>query len=145
MTCHLLIDTDPGIDDALAILLALASPEAHIEAVTVVAGNVPVDLATANARRILAVAAPSPMPPVIAMRIECGIPLTIISRTLKSVTARNRHPDMNTAPSAGKRIRYASRSCRLRRRRPDLTGSVPVGAGSSATRRLTSSNVGRVA
>jgi inosine-uridine nucleoside N-ribohydrolase len=65
MTCHLLIDTDPGIDDALAILLALASPEAHIEAVTVVAGNVPVDLATANARRILGVAAPSPMPPVI--------------------------------------------------------------------------------
>ena len=65
MTCHLLIDTDPGIDDALAILLALASPEANIEAVTVVAGNVPVDLATANARRILAVAAPTPMPPVI--------------------------------------------------------------------------------
>jgi inosine-uridine nucleoside N-ribohydrolase len=65
MTCHLLIDTDPGIDDALAILLALASPGAHIEAVTVVAGNVPVDLATANARRILAVAAPTPMPPVI--------------------------------------------------------------------------------
>ena len=65
MTCRLLIDTDPGIDDALAILLALASPEAHIEAVTVVAGNVPVDLATANARRILAVAAPTPMPPVI--------------------------------------------------------------------------------
>src|ERR1700730_13358866 len=65
MTRHLLIDTDPGIDDALAILLALASPEAHIEAVTVVAGNVPVDLATANARRILAVAAPTPMHPVI--------------------------------------------------------------------------------
>ena len=65
MTCHLLIDTDPGIDDALAILLALASPEARIEAVTVVAGNVPVDLAVANARRILAVAAPTPMPPVI--------------------------------------------------------------------------------
>ena len=65
MTCRLLIDTDPGIDDALAILLALASPGAHIEAVTVVAGNVPVNLASANARRILAVAAPTPMPPVI--------------------------------------------------------------------------------
>jgi inosine-uridine nucleoside N-ribohydrolase len=65
MTSHLLIDTDPGIDDALAILLALASPEVRIEAVTVVAGNVPVDLAAANARRILAVAAPTPMPPVI--------------------------------------------------------------------------------
>jgi pyrimidine-specific ribonucleoside hydrolase len=60
-----LIDTDPGIDDALAILLALASPEVRIETVTVVAGNVPVDLAAANARRILAVAAPTPMPPVI--------------------------------------------------------------------------------
>ena len=66
MTCHLLIDTDPGIDDALAILLALASPEAHIEAVTVVAGNVAVDLAAANARRILAVAAPSLRPPLAA-------------------------------------------------------------------------------
>src|SRR5690349_15932722 len=65
MTRRLLIDTDPGIDDALAILLALASPEARLEAVTVVAGNVPVDLAMANARRILAVAAPSPIPPVV--------------------------------------------------------------------------------
>jgi purine nucleosidase/pyrimidine-specific ribonucleoside hydrolase len=64
MTRHLLIDTDPGIDDALAMLLALASPEARIETVTTVAGNVPVDQATVNARRILAVAAPDPMPRV---------------------------------------------------------------------------------
>jgi purine nucleosidase/pyrimidine-specific ribonucleoside hydrolase len=64
MTRHLLIDTDPGIDDALAILLALSSPEARVEALTTVAGNVPVDLATVNALRILAVAAPSPRPPV---------------------------------------------------------------------------------
>ncbi|HZP36064.1 MAG TPA: nucleoside hydrolase [Methylomirabilota bacterium] len=64
MSRRLLIDTDPGIDDALALLLALASPDARIEAITVVAGNVPVDLALANARRILAVAAPSRMPPV---------------------------------------------------------------------------------
>jgi len=64
MSQHLLIDTDPGIDDALALMLALSSPEARIEAVTTVAGNVSVDLATVNARRILAVAAPSPMPPV---------------------------------------------------------------------------------
>ena len=62
MSRHLLIDTDPGIDDALAILLALSSPEARVEVITTVAGNVPVDLATVNARRILAVAAPDPMP-----------------------------------------------------------------------------------
>ncbi|HEX7215586.1 MAG TPA: nucleoside hydrolase, partial [Methylomirabilota bacterium] len=64
MSRHLLIDTDPGIDDALAILLAVSSPDARIEAITTVAGNVSVELATVNARRILAVAAPDPMPPV---------------------------------------------------------------------------------
>jgi purine nucleosidase/pyrimidine-specific ribonucleoside hydrolase len=62
MTQHLLIDSDPGIDDALAILLALRSPGARVEAVTTVAGNVPVDRATINARRILGVAAPAPLP-----------------------------------------------------------------------------------
>jgi purine nucleosidase/pyrimidine-specific ribonucleoside hydrolase len=64
MTRHLLIDSDPGIDDALAILLALRSPDARVEAVTTVAGNVAVDRATANARRVLAVAAPDPPPPL---------------------------------------------------------------------------------
>lgn len=54
-----LIDTDPGIDDALAILLALASPEVSVEAITSVAGNVPVELTTANVHRILAVGAPA--------------------------------------------------------------------------------------
>ncbi|MGH7412803.1 MAG: nucleoside hydrolase [Candidatus Rokuibacteriota bacterium] len=64
MTRHLLIDSDPGIDDALAILLALRTADARVEAVTTVAGNVPVDRATANARRILAVAAPEPALPL---------------------------------------------------------------------------------
>src|SRR5262245_2732278 len=64
MSRHLLIDTDPGIDDALAILLALSSSETRVETITTVAGNVSVDLATLNATRILAVAAPEPMPPV---------------------------------------------------------------------------------
>jgi inosine-uridine nucleoside N-ribohydrolase len=59
-----LIDTDPGIDDALAILLALACPEVSIEAITSVAGNVPVDCATTNAHRILAVGAPAASIPV---------------------------------------------------------------------------------
>ena len=66
MAQHLLIDTDPGIDDALAILLALRSPDARVEGVTTVAGNVAVDCATANARRILAVAGPDPLPPLAA-------------------------------------------------------------------------------
>jgi hypothetical protein len=37
---RVIIDTDPGTDDAMAILLALNSPELKVEALTVVAGNV---------------------------------------------------------------------------------------------------------
>lgn len=47
-----IIDTDPGIDDAVAILLALASPELEVRGITAVAGNVPLAHAEANARRI---------------------------------------------------------------------------------------------
>ena len=48
----LIIDTDPGQDDAVAILLALASPEFDILGITAVAGNVPLNLTTVNARKI---------------------------------------------------------------------------------------------
>lgn len=49
----ILIDTDPGQDDAVAILLALASPDLlDVKAITTVAGNVPIGLTTANAIRI---------------------------------------------------------------------------------------------
>jgi purine nucleosidase len=53
----IIIDTDPGQDDAVAILLALASrQELELRAITTVAGNVPVDLTTQNALRICALA-----------------------------------------------------------------------------------------
>src|SRR5439155_3231821 len=41
---RVIIDTDPGVDDALALLLAMRSPEVKIEAITAVAGNVPLEL-----------------------------------------------------------------------------------------------------
>ncbi|MGR3598942.1 MAG: nucleoside hydrolase [Heliomarina sp.] len=47
----IIIDTDPGQDDAVAILLALSSPdEIEVLGLTTVAGNVPLDLTTRNAR-----------------------------------------------------------------------------------------------
>lgn len=49
-----IIDTDPGIDDAMAILLALSSPELDVIALTVVFGNVSCETAVKNAHRILA-------------------------------------------------------------------------------------------
>ncbi|VVT30332.1 nucleoside hydrolase [Rhizobium sp. EC-SD404] len=48
-TRKIIIDTDPGQDDAAAILLALASPELDILGITTVAGNVPLDWTTRNA------------------------------------------------------------------------------------------------
>ena len=49
---RIIIDTDPGQDDAVAILLALASPELEVLGITAVAGNVPLDLTQKNARKI---------------------------------------------------------------------------------------------
>ena len=46
----IIIDTDPGQDDAVAILLALASPEIDVLGITAVAGNVPLPLTEKNAR-----------------------------------------------------------------------------------------------
>ncbi len=59
---RIILDTDPGIDDALALFLALASPEVQLEAVTTVHGNVPVELTTRNALSLLAVAGRSDIP-----------------------------------------------------------------------------------
>jgi pyrimidine-specific ribonucleoside hydrolase len=52
----LIIDTDPGVDDAVALLMALASPEVEVRAVTTVHGNVPLAATTVNAGRLLALA-----------------------------------------------------------------------------------------
>ncbi|MFN3546743.1 MAG: nucleoside hydrolase [Mesorhizobium sp.] len=49
---RIIIDTDPGQDDAVAILLALASPELEVLGITAVAGNVPLALTQKNARMI---------------------------------------------------------------------------------------------
>src|SRR5689334_1710756 len=51
-THKIIIDTDPGQDDAVAILLALASPEIEVLGITAVAGNVPLKLTEKNARKI---------------------------------------------------------------------------------------------
>jgi purine nucleosidase len=52
----IIIDCDPGVDDAIALLLAFASPELNILGITTVAGNVPLALTQSNARKICEVA-----------------------------------------------------------------------------------------
>ncbi len=59
---RIIIDTDPGIDDAAAILMALGSPELEVLALTTTFGNASVETCTNNARRVLAAAGRSDIP-----------------------------------------------------------------------------------
>lgn len=52
MPRSIIIDTDPGQDDAVALLLALASPELDVIGITAVAGNVPLALTEVNVRKV---------------------------------------------------------------------------------------------
>jgi inosine-uridine nucleoside N-ribohydrolase len=64
MPRHVIIDTDPGVDDALALILALQSPELCVDAITTVSGNVHVELATQNTLTVLGLFPPERRPPV---------------------------------------------------------------------------------
>ena len=82
MAHRIIIDTDPGQDDAVAILLALASPEIEVLGITAVAGNVPLRLTALNARKICELAGRTDLP----VFAGCDRPLR---RTL--VTAEHVH------------------------------------------------------
>ncbi len=71
MPKRILIDTDPGIDDSLAILLAVASPELSLEGLSVVHGNCSLHQATINALSILELANASHVP----VAAGCELPL----------------------------------------------------------------------
>src|ERR1700733_439341 len=71
-TRRIIIDTDPGIDDAVAILLALASPELEVAGIVAVAGNMPLPVTEANARAICELAGRLD----IAVYAGCSRPIT---------------------------------------------------------------------
>src|SRR5215469_4319759 len=82
---RIILDTDPGIDDALALFLARASPEVQLEAITTVSGNVHVDLTTRNALALLELAGS----PGIPVARGCDRPLVRQSVTADYVHGRN--------------------------------------------------------
>ena len=59
---RIVLDVDPGIDDAMAMLLAMQSPELQIEAITVVSGNVLVDKGAVNALKLVELAGRQEIP-----------------------------------------------------------------------------------
>ncbi len=76
---RIILDTDPGIDDALALFLALASPEVTLEAITTVQGNVSVEQTTYNALTLLTLAGRTDIPvaygsaePLVRKRVDAA-------------------------------------------------------------------------
>ena len=123
----IIIDTDPGQDDAVAILLALASPEdIEVLALTCVAGNVPLDLTCKNARIVCQLAGKTDVP----VYAGCDRPL---GRAL--VTAEHVHgktgldgpnlPDPTMALTDGHAVEYIIDT--LRRANPGTITLCPLG------------------
>ena len=71
MTRRIILDCDPGHDDAMAILLAHGTPEVSLAAITTVAGNHPVALTTLNALRVCTLAGIQDVP----VAAGCAAPL----------------------------------------------------------------------
>ena len=74
----ILIDTDTGVDDAMAIALALNSPECRVVALTTVAGNAEVEKCTRNARTIVKRVAPA-QPPLVAQGARRPLRLPLVT------------------------------------------------------------------
>jgi inosine-uridine nucleoside N-ribohydrolase len=98
---RVVIDTDPGIDDAVAILLALASPEVEVLALTTVAGNVSLEKTTLNARRLLSLA----KRPDVLVAAGCSVALAGISGDASEVHGGDglgdldwEEPDIDVSP-----------------------------------------------
>ncbi len=109
---RILIDTEPGVDDALAILLAMKCPELQIEAITTVCGNVSVEQATQNVLTILGLldlqefpmiakgeAAPLVKSPLTAAHVHGADGLGNISQ-LQNADRSPRYPAANTEISS---------------------------------------------
>lgn len=126
MARKIIIDTDPGQDDAIAILLALASPELEVLGLSVVAGNVPLHHTERNARMICELAGRPDLP----VHAGCDAPLS-----RKLVTAEHVHgktgldgvtlpePAMPLAP--GHAVDFLIET--LRREKPGSVTLVPIG------------------
>lgn len=101
MLKHIILDTDPGIDDSLAILLAIASPEIVLDGVIAVHGNVSLEQTTRNALSVLELANANRVP------VYKGCDLPLVKESLLSPETHGNSglgyaqvPDPQTKPRA---------------------------------------------
>jgi inosine-uridine nucleoside N-ribohydrolase len=112
---RVIIDTDPGVDDALALLLAMRSPELKIQAITAVAGNVPLELTLPNALRMVEIAGRTDIP------VAAGAKAPLVRRLVTAAQVHGENglggavfPEPTTKPvaePAAEFIRQVVRKC----------------------------------
>jgi inosine-uridine nucleoside N-ribohydrolase len=107
---RVIIDTDPGVDDAFALLLAMRSPELKIEAITPVAGNVPLELTLPNALRLVEIAGRTDIP------VAAGARTPLVRRLVTATYAHGENglggavfPEPTTKPVAEPAAEYIRR------------------------------------
>src|SRR5690606_23011079 len=91
----LLIDTDPGVDDALALLMAFADPRHELKALTIAAGNVGLGHTVANALKLCEVAGVD-----VPVHPGCPVPLLHPAEDAAYVHGQDGFGDTGYAPAA---------------------------------------------
>ena len=104
---RIIIDTDPGIDDALTFLFALASPEIKLEALTTTQGNVTLEKATRNALSVLELAQASHIPVIQGSVLPLVQPLRASADVHgESGLGNSRLPEPRTKPIPGHAVDF---------------------------------------
>jgi purine nucleosidase len=100
MTTRIIIDTDPGVDDALTFLLALASPEIQLEALTTVHGNTNLENTTRNALAVLELLNASHIPVAKGTSLPLLVPLHVSGDEVhgQSGIGNSKLPEPTTKP-----------------------------------------------
>ena len=101
MPQKIIIDTDPGIDDAMAILFALKAPELEVVGLTTIYGNVHTDLATQNALRLVELAHRPDIPVAHGADLPLVTPLKQVAHHVHGVDGFG---NTNQPPPRGKPI-----------------------------------------
>ena len=133
---RVILDTDTGVDDALALLLAMRSPELKIEAITAVSGNVPLKLTLPNAMRMVEVAGRTDIP------VAAGASVPLLRRLVTAEYAHGENglggaifpePKMKPVPTPA-----AELICQIVRKYPGEVTLIPVGPLTNIATALTS-------
>ena len=100
----LLIDTDPGVDDALALLMAFNSPRHRLLGLCITAGNVGLDYTTANALKLCEVAGVT-----VPVYPGCDRPLVFAAEDASYVHGRDGFGDIGYEPAQRRHERRLQR------------------------------------